>query len=318
MIRIEYASFFNRNIFSFVRKDVKQKYDNQINKQSGIYLIHNKITGDKYIGQSKNITRRLRDHKTKLKQNNHIYKNGGQSILQKAWNKYGEDAFEFKAIEFCNPCKLNEREQYWINKLNCNRSISGIGYNLNSGGAGGHSGSKKIKGTIVVNNGKIQIHIYPDELEEYEKKGYIKGLLPDYKNKINASRIVLTGSEHPHYGKKWSKDHREKIQKFYSERKGYVSPRKGVPLSKDTIKKIKEAWENKKPNENSLRALKNYVQSQHIRSVIQSTLEGIDIDKFNSIKEANLKTGVSKGNIVSCCKGNRKSAGGFRWRYIDE
>lgn len=37
---------------------------------------------------------------------------------------------------------------------------------------------------------------------------------------------------------------------------------------------------------------------------------------FESIKEANNKTHISNGNIVSCCKGNRNNAGGFTWEYI--
>ena len=37
---------------------------------------------------------------------------------------------------------------------------------------------------------------------------------------------------------------------------------------------------------------------------------------FPSIKEAELQTGISSGNICSCCNGNRdKSAGGFVWKY---
>lgn len=28
--------------------------------------------------------------------------------------------------------------------------------------------------------------------------------------------------------------------------------------------------------------------------------------------------GINKGNISSCCKGKRKSAGGFIWKYVEE
>lgn len=39
------------------------------------------------------------------------------------------------------------------------------------------------------------------------------------------------------------------------------------------------------------------------------------ISRYVSISEASEKTGVSAGNIVSCCKGILKSAGCFMWKY---
>ena len=37
--------------------------------------------------------------------------------------------------------------------------------------------------------------------------------------------------------------------------------------------------------------------------------------KYSSGMEAEKLTGVSRGNISSCCTGKRKTAGGFTWRY---
>ena len=315
-LSIQCGTFF-RGAFSIAKQSIIDSCNRAIGKRCGIYCIKNKVTKDVYVGQSKNVKDRISSHRTRLKYNNHLYSNGEPTILQKAWNKYGEENFEFKIIEFCNEENLNDREIYWINKFGCNRSITGKGYNLNNGGAGTHIGCQNGKGTIVVNNGEKQMRIDPKDLNKYEKQGYVRGLLPENKNKINASRVILKGEEHPHYGKQWSKEHREKIEKFYSERKNYVSPRTGKPLDKKTIMKMKETWKSKTPNENSLKALKDYIPL-HERSVIQSTLDGIDVERFNSIKEANIKTGVSKGNICSCCKGDRNSAGGFKWRYENE
>ena len=39
--------------------------------------------------------------------------------------------------------------------------------------------------------------------------------------------------------------------------------------------------------------------------------------EFPSIAEAERQTGISKGNICSCLKGNYKSAGGYVWFYAD-
>lgn len=37
---------------------------------------------------------------------------------------------------------------------------------------------------------------------------------------------------------------------------------------------------------------------------------------WDSIIEASRKTGVNNSHISSCCKGERKTAGGYKWRYF--
>lgn len=39
---------------------------------------------------------------------------------------------------------------------------------------------------------------------------------------------------------------------------------------------------------------------------------------FESMLEASCVTGIHYSNISGCCLGNRKSAGGFYWRYLEE
>lgn len=41
-------------------------------------------------------------------------------------------------------------------------------------------------------------------------------------------------------------------------------------------------------------------------------------EDFNSIKEASEKYHLNHANIVSCCKGNRKTAGEKKWSYIND
>ena len=42
---------------------------------------------------------------------------------------------------------------------------------------------------------------------------------------------------------------------------------------------------------------------------------GAEVTEFPGISEATRITGISSGNICSCCKGIRKTAGGFGWKY---
>ena len=61
----------------------------------GIYKITN-ISNDKvYIGQAVNIKARFSKHKWALRNNKHH-----SILLQRSWNKHGEEAFKFEIIEY--------------------------------------------------------------------------------------------------------------------------------------------------------------------------------------------------------------------------
>lgn len=49
--------------------------------------------------------------------------------------------------------------------------------------------------------------------------------------------------------------------------------------------------------------------------VLQLSEDGQFISEYPSIKEASVATSTNRTNIFKCCKGCRKSAGGFTWRY---
>jgi len=82
----------------------------------GIYIITHKDSFKRYVGQSIDITDRLRKHWYKLSQNKHENKH-----LQRAYNKYGRDAFSVSTIE-CAEDLLTKIEQsmldQWSNLYN--------------------------------------------------------------------------------------------------------------------------------------------------------------------------------------------------------
>ena len=51
------------------------------------------------------------------------------------------------------------------------------------------------------------------------------------------------------------------------------------------------------------------------KPVIQLSLDGKEIKRFAGIKEASQQTGVQDSNITNMLKGNRKTAGGYLWKY---
>ena len=90
----------------------------------GIYKIINKINNKIYVGQSVNIQKRWYQH---LYDANHRPMIG----IDQAIKKYGAKNFQCELIEECSADELNDKEIYWIEKLN---TFKGEGYNNSIGG----------------------------------------------------------------------------------------------------------------------------------------------------------------------------------------
>ena len=95
---------------------------------SGCYEILNTVNGKRYIGSAMHLKARWRAHRNELKRNKH--KN---QILQRAWIKYGENAFKFLPILTCPPSMLLFYEQQPLDKLQPEYNIllvagSSLGY----------------------------------------------------------------------------------------------------------------------------------------------------------------------------------------------
>ena len=56
-------------------------------------------------------------------------------------------------------------------------------------------------------------------------------------------------------------------------------------------------------------------ESKGVNGIIQYSKDGKFIAEYPSIMEAERQTGCNNSHIGSCCKGKRKSAGGFIWKY---
>lgn len=79
---------------------------------SGIYEIVNLRNGKRYIGSTRDFKRRWQDHRSYLLRGAHHC-----AALQRAWSKYGEDAFAYRVLEECCHTELVEREQSAIDRL---------------------------------------------------------------------------------------------------------------------------------------------------------------------------------------------------------
>lgn len=90
----------------------------------GVYEIRNTVNNKVYIGSSKNIYDRWRQHIRLLENNSHNGKH-----FQNAWNLYGKDAFKFSILEECPPEERFKREQYYMDLTQC--YYKKYGYNTN-------------------------------------------------------------------------------------------------------------------------------------------------------------------------------------------
>lgn len=54
------------------------------------------------------------------------------------------------------------------------------------------------------------------------------------------------------------------------------------------------------------------------KPVYQYDLEGTMIKMFESATQASRETGISQTDISRVCRGERKSAGGFQWRFVKD
>src|SRR5262245_55626225 len=92
----------------------------EIKPVCGIYSIIGP-KGRRYIGQGVNVKIRLYEHLRCMKENSH-----GNRYLQRAWNKYGSEAFRFEILVECVRFQLTNMEMFWIKYFN---TKSGV-YNL--------------------------------------------------------------------------------------------------------------------------------------------------------------------------------------------
>lgn len=100
-----------------------QDGNSKIPTTGGIYKITCTISGKFYIGSAVNLYTRHYDHFSTLRRSKHknIY-------LQRAYDKYGKDAFTFEVLELVPDRKmLTTREQYWFDEL---QPFGDRGYNI--------------------------------------------------------------------------------------------------------------------------------------------------------------------------------------------
>ncbi len=200
--------------------------------KKGIYRIINQTTGKSYVGQSVNIRKRKIQHFSNLKCGKHE-----NDYLQKSFNKYGREAFDFEVLEDTKNLTqdtINNREQYWIKYY---KSFN-EGYNLTKGGDGTQgrifSQEERRKRSIKM-TGKGN-HFYGKKHSLITRKKI---------SEISSRRV---GSNNPFYGRTHSKDWKKQRKLLYKEKKeaGWICPNKGQPKPVDAVLNMKKNMPHRK------------------------------------------------------------------------
>ena len=131
-------------------------------KVSGIYKIVNVTNQHYYVGSSKEISIRWKRHKKLLINDCHT-----NDYLQRAWNRYGPDNFDFIVVEEVAPELLLEIEQRHLDiaKLESDKC-----YNLCFTATGSDLSPYSIEKIRVANTGRIQTDTTKQKLREIRSR----------------------------------------------------------------------------------------------------------------------------------------------------
>lgn len=287
----------------------------------GIYSIRNKINGKKYIGSSVDIYRRWGVHLRNLVRHRHPNEH-----LQRAWDQYGKNNFEFVIEEICDPDVRFVKEQEWCdNYQTYNRDK---GYNI-----------AKI---IPFGATGFTIEDIKDDksVMSYEQFNQIIDLfvntdipLTEVAKEVEIDLLTIHNIYYRISYKTLTKDYVFKKRKRYD----------GSKLTLEQVKEIIIKLQNKEPVSriakeynvsNSAiagikyhRTWKEYTEGIEFENsdecritkggLIQYDLNGNIINRYNNAKEAERITGIKSSAIGATCLGRPRhlTAGGFVWRY---
>lgn len=233
---------------------------------SGIYLIKNFITNEIYIGSSKNIKKRLYQHKFMLRRNIHSNKK-----LQNSWNKYNEVSFTFEIIDLIEIEKLTKTEQFYLDKLNPEYNIRKIAENNY-----GYKMSEESKLKMSMSQkGKSKSPMTSETKKKISdsQKGKKKNFKPEY--------IDFLRTEGPLVGIKHTEYHKSNISKSL----------KGKKHSKERI-------ENRKKNMKGINSIISEEDVMKIKEMIRDGYKNIDISKLFGLKPGRISD-IRRGKTFS-------------------
>jgi group I intron endonuclease len=315
-----------------------------------IYLVINKETGRKYVGQTKD-----EDINKRWKRNKNMCKTSLGRYLLSAYKKYGIENFEFKIICICFDEDCDRFEDEYITKFN---TIAPNGYNLRGGGGnrGRHHAdtlelmSKKLKGR---NKGKVPILMTPEVREKISKA--LKGRILDaeQREKVSNGRKKATETRKENgtiYNiaqtsinnlQKGHEQFRRKVGQYnldgeliaiyesltlavkevngsHSSISNCCKGVKGYKTHKGFIWKFLDDKVSQKrksriyTEEEKEKRKRNYIG----KAIVQYDLNDVIIKQYESIAEAIKAVSSNRTSIRDALNGKQNTAAGYKWKYV--
>lgn len=280
----------------------------ELNNKIGVYKITNRINNKVYIGSSCcNLYKRLTSHYYHLNKNTHTNKH-----LQSSFTKYGKECFTFEVLEYCSTREETlQREEFYINSLESFKLDKG--YNIFQ-----FTDSTSIKSNVWSEEARIN------------RKGFRKGILTSEETKRKMSIAAK--------GRIVKESTKQKISDFY------LNPIVMLTLDGTYVREFKSPTEaarffnlydatwlflilrgKRKTCKGYRLIFKSEYNPENIKRIVtgctvevnQYDLQGNFIKSFISFKEAEEEISIkgANSNISACCRGTRKNAYGFIWKY---
>ena len=293
-----------------------------IETNCGIYKITNKLTNKIYVGSSISLKNRKKRHFHNLKNNAH-----NNVYLQRAYNKVkkevdpldAKDYFKWEILEelvrhsdkVLLKKEILEVEQRYIDSLKA--CYPKIGYNIIKI-AGSSLGYKHSEKTKKLMREKRKHQTYTDE----HRKNMSIANIGRKHSKESKEKMSLANK-----GVKRSLEFKEKCRINNVGRKH----------TKETITRMSEAHKGRRHTEESKKKMsevqKDRILSEEHKSKLSNAKKGkeaknkkkvLNLDTkevFKSLTEAASYYCTSTSCILRVCKGQRKTANGYKWKYLD-
>jgi group I intron endonuclease len=214
---------------------------------------------------------------TNFTKRKNYYKNGAkpyQVRIHNSLKKYGYDAHTIEFIEQCLVENLNERERYWQDFYD-----------------------------VIGENG-LNCRL----TETKDKSGFISDESKSKMSEARQNRILTDKEKYRLKSLFLGRKHTEETRLKMSE------SAKGRKFTKEHIAKLPQNQKGKyRPKASEATKIKQSINSGKSKIVYQYTINGMFIDEYRNVSEAQRCLGIK--NISSAALGKIPSSGGFKWSY---
>lgn len=297
-----------------------------------IYKIINNINKKVYIGQTK------RTIEIRWKQHLREYKDKDYA-LYKAMRKYGIENFTIEVIENCSEEELNEKEEFYIRKYNSHINFEkSNGYNMTLGGQNIIETLKIPVYYINLDNFEIK---YYDSISEAHRDTNIS--FSCIKNEIDSDIKILKRDYIFMSKEKYEKI--KDIKQYIYKKYNYIvqlsldgttiinihRPSNKILIDSTNLQtaiicckddKLKTyngfQWCFYKDLKNRINKKRKVGGKRAPRRIVQLDMLGNYINIFENAKIAGDINNIDSSCILKVCKNQRKSAGGYKWKYEED